>query len=144
MIIRLYKRINKFIYNYKHHHLIPFSRRKVTKKNEHTQACEHFFEKQIDLSIKYGAHIHDRSLLVRVKSECHIQKAKPFFFKKLRATLKYGLHWDAVISRWAREHANEVGALDDTKKKRYIQIYRSFSGFLEIFTYFPSLYNSYI
>ena len=24
---------------------------------------------------------------------------------------------DAVISRWAREHANEVGALDVTKKK---------------------------
>ena len=30
--------------------------------------------------------------------------------------LKYGLHWDAVISRWAREHANEVGALDVIKK----------------------------
>ena len=29
--------------------------------------------------------------------------------------LKYGLHWDAVSSRWAREHANEVGALDVTK-----------------------------
>ena len=38
------------------------------------------------------------------------------FFKKLRATLKYGLHLDAVISRWAREHANEVGALDVIKK----------------------------
>ena len=38
------------------------------------------------------------------------------FFKKLRATLKYGLHWDAAISRWACEHANEVGALDVTKK----------------------------
>jgi hypothetical protein len=112
-----------------HSYLQYFSRRKVTKKNEHTQACEHFFEKQIDLSIKYGAHIHDRSLLVRVKSECHIQKAKPFFFKKLRATLKYGLHWDAVISRWAREHANEVGALDVTKKSdicKYIAVFPPF------------------
>ena len=41
--------------------------------------------------------------------------------------LKYGLHWDAVISRWARELANEVGALDVTKKLRHMQIYRSFS-----------------
>ena len=40
--------------------------------------------------------------------------------------LKYGLHWDAVISRWARELANEVGAPRRYKKKRYIQIYRSF------------------
>ena len=40
--------------------------------------------------------------------------------------LKYGLRWDAVTSRWAREHANEVGALDVTKKKLCIQIYRSF------------------
>ena len=29
--------------------------------------------------------------------------------------LKYGLHLDAVTSRWAREYANEVGALDVTK-----------------------------
>ena len=29
--------------------------------------------------------------------------------------LKYGLHLDAVISRWARELANEVGALEGTK-----------------------------
>ena len=49
--------------------------------------------------------------------------------------LKYGLHWDAVISRWARELANEVGALDVTKKKRYIQIYRSF---YLLFIKFPS------
>ena len=39
------------------------------------------------------------------------------FFKKVRAMLKYGLHWEAVISRWAREHANEVGALEVTKKR---------------------------
>ena len=37
------------------------------------------------------------------------------FFKKVRATLKYGLHLDAVISRWASELANEVGAPDVTK-----------------------------
>lgn len=41
-----------------------------------------FFEKQIDLSIEYGIHIHDKSLLVRVKSEWHIQNAKPYFSKK--------------------------------------------------------------
>ena len=40
----------------------------------------------------------------------------------MRATLKYGLHWDAVISRWAREHANEVGALDVTKKSDILYI----------------------
>ena len=46
------------------------------------------------------------------------------FFKKVRATLKYGLHWDAVISRWACEHANEVGALDVTKKSDiYISLF---------------------
>ena len=27
------------------------------------QACKHFFEKQIDLSIEYAIHIHDKSLL---------------------------------------------------------------------------------
>ena len=48
------------------------------------------------------------------------------FFKKLRATLKYGLHWDAVISRWARELANEVGALDVTKKS---DIYKYIANF---------------
>ena len=63
-------------------------------------------------SIEYAIHIHDRSLLMRVKSEWHIQKAKPYFSKKCEQLLKYGLHWDAVISRWAREHANEVGALE--------------------------------
>ena len=36
--------------------------------------------------------------------------------------LKYGLHLDAVISRWARELANEVGALDVTKKGTYIPV----------------------
>ena len=56
---------------------------------------------------------------MRVKSEWHIQKAKPYFSKKCEL-LKYGMHWDAVISRRARELANEVGALDVTKKKRYI------------------------
>lgn len=66
------------------------------------------------------------------------------FFKKLRATLKYGLHWDAVISRWAREHANEVGALDVLKKAIYTNISQFFSAFLEIFTHFSNLYNSYI
>ena len=53
------------------------------------------------------------------------------FFKKLRATLKYGLHWDAVISRWAHEHANEVGALDVTKKSdihKYIAVFIYFSS----------------
>ena len=44
--------------------------------------------------------------------------------------LKYGLHWDAVISRWARELANEVGALDVTKKKA---IYINISQFLFTF-----------
>ena len=57
------------------------------------------------------------------------------FFKKLRATLKYGVHWDAVISRWAREHANEVGALDVTKKA----IYTNISQFL--FTFHQIPYN---
>ena len=52
---------------------------------------------------------------MRVKSEWHIQKAKPYFSKKYEQLLKYGLHLDAVTSRWAREHANEVGALDVTK-----------------------------
>lgn len=46
--------------------------------------------------------------------------------------LKYGLHLDAVISRWAREHANEVGALEVTKIKRYIQ---EKSHFLMIFLF---------
>ena len=54
---------------------------------------------------------------MRVKSECHIQKAKPYFSKKYEQLLKYGLHLDAVTSRRAREHANEVGALDVTKNK---------------------------
>ena len=52
---------------------------------------------------------------MRVKSEWHIQKAKPYFSKKYEQLLKYGLHLDAVTSRWAHEHANEVGALDVTK-----------------------------
>ena len=108
-----------------------FSRRKVTKKNEHTQACEHFFEKQIDLSIEYGIHIHDKSLLVRVKSEWHIQKAKPYFSKKCEQLLKYGLHWDAVTPRWAREHANEVGAPRRYKKS---DIYK----YIAVFIYFSS------
>ena len=45
------------------------------------------------------------------------------FFKKVRATLKYGLHWEAVISRWARELANEVGALDVTKNCDNIAVF---------------------
>ena len=47
--------------------------------------------------------------------------------------LKYGLHWDAVISRWAREHANEVGTLDVTKKA----IYTNISQFLFTFHQIP-------
>ena len=42
----------------------------------------HFFWKLIDLSIEYAIHFHDRSLLMRVKSEWHIHKAKPHFSKK--------------------------------------------------------------
>ena len=62
---------------------------------------------------------------MRVKSEWHIQKAKPYFSKKYEQLLKYGLHLDAVTSRWAREYANEVGALNVTKTAIYA-IYRSF------------------
>ena len=39
--------------------------------------------------------------------------------------LKYGLHLDAVISRWARELANEVGALDVTKNIPNLQVFGS-------------------
>ena len=45
---------------------------------------EHYFEKWIDLSIEYAIHMHDESLLMRVKGEWHIQKAKPYFSKMLR------------------------------------------------------------
>ena len=47
--------------------------------------------------------------------------------------LEYGLHLDAVISRWARELANEVGALDVTKKA----IYANISQFLFTFHQIP-------
>ena len=53
--------------------------------------------------------------------------------------LKYELHWDAVISRWAREFANEVGALDGTKKKRYMQ---EKSHFLVIFLFRGRTYGA--
>ena len=46
---------------------------------------EHFCRKIIDLSIEYAIYIHDRSLLMRVKSEWHIQKAKPYFLQKVVA-----------------------------------------------------------
>ena len=36
-------------------------------------------------------------------------------FQKSASVLEYGLHLDTVTSRWARELANEVGALDVTK-----------------------------
>ena len=45
---------------------------------------------------------------------------------KIHSSIKYELHWDAVISRWAREHCERGRCLDVTKKKRYTQIYRSF------------------
>ena len=45
--------------------------------------------------------------------------------------LEHGLHLDAVISRWARELANEVGALDVTKKS---DIYK----YIAVFIYFSS------
>ena len=48
--------------------------------------------------------------------------------------LEYGLHLDAVISRWARKHANEVGAPDVTKKKA---IYANISQFLFTFHQIP-------
>ena len=48
--------------------------------------------------------------------------------------LKYGLHWDAVISRWARELANEVGAPRRYKKKA---IYTNISQFLFTFHQIP-------
>ena len=50
-----------------------------------------------------------------------IQKAKPYFSKKVRTTLKYGLHFANVLSRWAREFENEVGALEGTENLRYTQ-----------------------
>ena len=63
---------------------------------------------------------------------------------KNHSSIKYGLHLDAVISRWAREHANEVGALEVTKL-RYIQIYRSFYLlFIKFPFYFPGPQNYYI
>ena len=57
---------------------------------------EHFFLKIIDLSIEYAIHIHDRSLLMRVKSEWHIQKAKPYFSTK---TASDAVVWAAFCER---------------------------------------------
>ena len=98
--------------------------RKVTKKNEHTQVSSLLFAKKIDSSICNRLLQHNRSLLIIVYATV-IAKGVTDFANNCEQ-LKYGLHLDAVISRWACEHANEVGALDVTKKKRYIQIYRKF------------------
>ena len=59
---------------------------KVQQKMHIRKQSEHFFWKIIDLSIEYAIHIHDRSLLMRVKSEWHIHKAKPYFSKKMRVS----------------------------------------------------------
>ena len=80
---------------------------------------EHFFEKQIDLSIEYGIHIHDKSLVVRVKSEWHIQKAKPYFSKNCEC---------AGVCPASCERTFEVGptsvggVLEDTKNIPNMQI----------------------
>ena len=60
--------------------------------------------------LKYGLHLDAETPRRGPQSgRCHRSY-------KIHSSIKYGLHWDAVISRWAREHANEVGALDGTKK----------------------------
>ena len=63
---------------------------------------EEYLQKKIDLSIEYAIHIHNRSLLIGVKSEWHIQKAKPYFSKKVLA-LEHVQHFANVLSRWASE-----------------------------------------
>ena len=52
---------------------------KVQQKMHIRKQSEHFFEKWIDLSIEYAIHFHDRSLLMRVKSEWHIHKVQSYF-----------------------------------------------------------------
>ena len=54
---------------------------------------------------------------------------------KIHLSTKYELHLAAVISRWARELANEVGALDVTKKSdicKYIAVLSIFISFVAI------------
>ena len=63
---------------------------------------------------------------------------------KIHLSTKYGLHWDAVISRWAREHANEVGALDVTKKSDICKYIAVFIYFSSISFEFSRLQNYYI
>jgi hypothetical protein len=46
---------------------------------------------------------------------------------KFTHTLSMDCIWDAVTPRWAREHANEVGALDGTKKS---DIYKYIADFI--------------
>ena len=83
---------------------------------------------KIHSSIKYGLHLD------AVTPRRGPQSGRCHRSYKIHLSTKYGLHWDAVISRCAREHANEVGALDVTKKKT---TYTNISQFLFTFHQIP-------
>ena len=73
------------------------SRRKVTKKNEHTQVSSQLFAKKIDSSICNRLLQHNRSSLIVVYATV-IAKGVTDFANNCEQ-LKYGLHLDAVTPR---------------------------------------------
>ena len=83
--------------------------------------------KKVRATLKYGLHLD------AVTPRRGPQSGRCHRSYKIHLSTKYGLHWDAVISRGAREHANEVGALDVTKKATYANI----SQFLFTFHQIP-------
>ena len=80
------------------------------------------FQKKVRATLKYGLHWD------AVTPRRDPQSGRCHRSYKIHSSIKYGLHWDAVTSRWAREHANEVGALDVTKKLRNIAVFIYFSS----------------
>ena len=106
---------NRFIYWICHSH----SRRKLAYESEKWMAYsegEAVFFKKVRVC-------WSMSSIVRTyfRGGAHICGRCPRSYK-IHSSIKYGLHLDAVISRWACEHANEVGVLDVTKNIPHMQI----------------------
>lgn len=75
---------------------MPYSRRKDTKKNEHTQVSSQLFAKKIDLSICNRLLLHNRSLLIIVYATV-IAKGVTDLANNCEL-LEYGLHWECSNS----------------------------------------------
>ena len=97
-----------FIVHYAHRRTIGLQR--YYKKCTYASKASNYFQKIIDFIYLHEKPAVRREFYSQTKQRvCHARRQSRFL-KIIASGEEYGLHFANVLSRWAREHANEVGA----------------------------------